>query len=427
MLRRLAQVLLCGAIAHHLVEATVRKPVKGDASSHQVALKTSQADDVGKQNATKVAPKAKVVTAEKQAKSAAHGKANAEKTEKHAKGAPHGTASDNLIMAYGAALIAMVGIVTVMFYPMGAAVVVQVVLYVSCLAFVKIALKLCYEQDFNYPKFITAVHLLISSSAAFVVLLYRRFANGKPIAVPTSSELFLGILPIACTFGCSIASENSALVFVSAAFSEVIAATNPVMSFCLTWVFGLGSDLRLLLPIGVVVMGCMISVNGEIYFSAMGLALLLLSVFFRGLKAVMQQKLMSGETKEKFDPVTLMAWMCMYAFIVVGTYSVATEGAAPMNAIRSSQNLPSLMAPLFGSAAIACTLNISALFVIRQLGAVGMQLVSQMKSILVVIGGIALLGESFTNPQKLGFGIVLTGVYWYSRMMRSLSPGAKGH
>jgi len=338
------------------------------------------------------------------------------KSATKAQSATNSDETNKLMTAYAIALVVMVAAVTAMFYPMGMNVVCQVVLYVSCLAFVKIALKIVYEYGFNYPKFITAIHLFISSSAAFIVLFYRMVSTGKSIAYPTRNELFMGVLPIAATFGCSIASENSALVFVSAAFSEVVASTNPVMSFSLTWILGMGANLSLIPPICVVVLGCLISVKGEMYFSSMGLALLLLSVFFRGLKAVMQQKLMTGETKEKFDPVTLMAWTCMFAFLVVAGYSVLSEGYAPIAALSAASDLTGLIGAILFSAVIACTLNISALFVIKQLGAVGMQMVSQMKSMLVVIGGIAVLGESFTNMQKFGFAVVLSGVYWYSRV-----------
>jgi len=337
------------------------------------------------------------------------------------------TGGSTLMEAYGVAIAVMVMLVTAMFYQQGFFTCFQVVLYVSCLAFIKIALKMVYEYGFNYPKFITACHLFVSSSAAFVVLLHRNLSNGKPVPVPTSSEFFMGILPIASTFGFSIASENSALVFVSAAFSEVVASSNPVMSAFLTWALGMPFPLQLLMPIGVVVIGCAISVTGEMYFSAVGLALLLLSVFFRGLKAVMQQKLMTGETKEKFDPVTLMAWTCMVAFFVVITYSALTEGRAPFEKMKEVSDFGGFFAALLGSCVIACTLNISALFVIKQLGAVGMQMVSQMKAMLVVIGGIAVLNESFTLVQWAGFVTVLGGVYWYSQMQRTLNPNAKGH
>merc|ERR1719217_573779 len=107
-------------------------------------------------------------------------------------------------------------------------------------------------------------------------------------------------------------------------------------------------------------------------------------------------------------------------------YSAATEGRAPYSALSEVPDKTSLYIMIALSAAIACTLNISALYVIKELGAVGMQMVSQMKSILVVIGGIALLSETFTLVQWAGFVTVLGGVYWYSQMQRTLNPNAKG-
>eukprot|EP00927_Polykrikos_kofoidii_P068782 TRINITY_DN64114_c0_g1_i1.p1 TRINITY_DN64114_c0_g1~~TRINITY_DN64114_c0_g1_i1.p1 ORF type:complete len:460 (+),score=46.38 TRINITY_DN64114_c0_g1_i1:99-1382(+) len=335
------------------------------------------------------------------------------------------TPPKSMFIAYAGAVAFMICVVSAMFYEMGFSVVVQVVMYVCCLAFVKIVMKIVYEYGFNYAKFVTSLHLFFSSLAAFIILLVRQLSTGKPIPVPTTSEFCFGILPIAMTFGLSIGTENQALVLVSAAFSEVVAASNPVMSAFLTWLFGMGFDTRLIAPICVVVTGCVLSVKGEMHFSALGLGMLLFAVFLRGLKAVMQQKLMTGETKEKFDPVTLMAWTCMTACLQLVLYSAATEGRAPLDALAASTDSMGLAVAIVASCIIACALNMSALFVVKQLGAVGMQMVSQMKSLLVVIGGVALLAESFTVLQYLGFGIVLVGVYWFSYVKRQAPPPIK--
>merc|ERR1712087_919443 len=98
-----------------------------------------------------------------------------------------------------------------------------------------------------------------------------------------------------------------------------------------------------------------------------------------------------------------MAWTCGFSFFELLAYSVATEGSAPWVGLAQAPDVMGLSLAILASAVIAVTLNISALFVIKQLGAVGMQMVSQMKSLLVVIGGIALLGKSFTDTQKAGF------------------------
>merc|ERR1719181_2356362 len=109
--------------------------------------------------------------------------------------------------------------------------------------------------------------------------------------VPSWDDFVYGILPIATSFGLSIGAENGALLLVSTAFSEVVAAANPVMSAFLTWAVGLEFHYRLLAPVSVVVLGCIISIAGELHFSGLGLAFLMLSVFCRGIKVVWQQKL----------------------------------------------------------------------------------------------------------------------------------------
>jgi len=356
-------------------------------------------------------------------KSAVHGAELGPDTKKPVEG--HG--SFYAMCVYAAAVMVMTLVVTFMFRGSGASVVAQVVMYVCCLAFIKIAMKEVFRLGFKYPKFVTSLHLLLSSGAAFIVMAKRKFVNGEEFVVPSSKELFYCILPIALMFGLSIGSENSALLYVSAAFSEVVAASNPVMSAFLTWATGLPFNFHLLAPILVVVTGCIISIKGELAFSAFGSGMLLFAVFCRGMKAVMQQKVLTGATKDKFDPCTLMAWTCLYSFIYMAAYSAATEGAVPIQLLGDGFGGAYLLGAILASCAIACTLNISALFVIKELGAVGMQMVSQMKSLLVVLGGVTLLSETFTLTQQIGFGIILGGVWWYSQMKLQLNPDAKGH
>ena len=63
----------------------------------------------------------------------------------------------------------------------------------------------------------------------------------------------------------------------------------------------------------------------------------------------------------------------------------------------------------------ACILNVANLFVIRDLGAVATTLAAQLKGILIILGGVAMLGEVVQAQQIGGFGIILGGVYWYNR------------
>lgn len=287
-------------------------------------------------------------------------------------------------------------------------------------------MKSVYNHQFKFPAFVTSLHLLFSAAVGFSLILQRRFRYGIKPGVPTLGEFFFGVVPIAVCFGLSIGAENSSLTLVSAAFSEVLAAMAPVFSAFLTIVLGMEFQWPLLIPIAFVIAGSCTAVSGELKFDKLGLMLLLAAGMLRAGKAVMQQKLMTGAMKEKFDPVTTMAWSCLVSWMVMATYSTFKEGMGPFVVLTGfgphghPVDVKGLLVALIMSCVVAVALNLSALFVIRQLGAVGMQMIGQMKSILTVAGGIAFLGETFTIKQKLGFASALVAVYAYSILKRKL-------
>merc|ERR1740123_1180176 len=64
----------------------------------------------------------------------------------------------------------------------------------------------------------------------------------------------------------------------------------------------------------------------------------------------------------------------------------------------------------------ATILNLSQLYVTKDLGAVGGQLVAQAKMVLTVLGGMVLFGETFSQLEVVGFLLSLIGVFTFSRM-----------
>eukprot|EP00929_Paragymnodinium_shiwhaense_P055360 TRINITY_DN27738_c0_g1_i2.p1 TRINITY_DN27738_c0_g1~~TRINITY_DN27738_c0_g1_i2.p1 ORF type:complete len:223 (+),score=22.21 TRINITY_DN27738_c0_g1_i2:99-767(+) len=115
---------------------------------------------------------------------------------------------------YGLIFLIMVTLVAGMYYKKGVAVVLEVVLYISCLALIKISLKSVYSFGWNHPQFLTAMHLLASSIVGFSILEYRHRVLGMPRPRPSKAEFYWGILPIAISFGVSIGAENGALLLV---------------------------------------------------------------------------------------------------------------------------------------------------------------------------------------------------------------------
>lgn len=328
-----------------------------------------------------------------------------------------------VVLAYPLAMMCVACMISVIYWPRGLAVVFMILAYVFALSTMKLCVKYVFTtKGFAFPKFLTAVHFVASSVFGFAVLHFRsRAKGGKEIVVPSFREATLTIFPIALSFAVSIGATNMALGFCSVAFSEIVGSTQPIYTVAVLLALGVEFDARLLLPVLVVVFGCGLSVTGAAEFSTVGFALVGVGNLARAVKGAGQQVLMTGETRERFEPLTLLAWMCLAASAVMLLFSGLTEGAAPYH--KLGDNSGTLVA-IAVSAVNACALNLTSLHVLRELGAVGIILVGQTKAVLTVLGGVVLFGEEVSEIQCIGFAVVLLGTFAYSNMESSLKQKA---
>lgn len=326
--------------------------------------------------------------------------------------------------AYPLAMLGVVLMISVIYWERGVAVILKIVVYLFALSTMKLSVKcVLATQGFMFPKLITALHLATSSLLGFAVLFYLRATAGRPIIVPTWGEL-LAILPIALSFALSIGATNLALGIATVSFTEIVGATQPLFSVAVLVASGVHFDRWLFLPVCVVVLGCGLTVTGEADFSWVGLLLVGTGNMARAVKGVGQQLLMTGAAKERFEPVPLLAWTCLVAAVIMSVWSAFTEGASPYRKLQSQEHVSGALIAIGISAMNACVLNLSQLFVVQELGAVGLILVGQSKAVLTVMGGIALFGEVVSKSECVGFAVVLLGTFAYSTMDRALKEKA---
>merc|ERR1719321_2244026 len=96
-------------------------------------------------------------------------------------------------------------------------------------------------------------------------------------------------------------------------------------------------------------------------------------------------------------------------------WSIFTEGVEPYEQLSGQKGLHVICGILI-TCFNACILNVSNLFVIKDLGAVATQLCATLKGILIVLGGIAVFGEQVAPMQFVGFLMELGGVFWYNKV-----------
>jgi len=333
------------------------------------------------------------------------------------------------VQTYFGAAILLAAAVVFIYGPRGPRVVVGVLVYLAALSTMTLSVKWVFStHQYSFPKLVTSLHFLSGGIVTGLLLATRKAA----MPIPTAYEFWVLIFPIAIAVVASIGANNMALVHCSAAFTEIIGSSTCLITIALVVLMGMPFDKWLILPSLLVATGCAMSITGEVNFSLIGMLLCFTANAFRSLKASLQQKLMTGETRDKFDPCALLFWICLPSMCVMFGASLVTEGMAPYQKLATMQSveLRGLAGALAASCVNATILNLAQLFVTKDLGAVGSQLAAQAKSVLVVLGSMVLFADPVTLLQVFGFMQVLLGVLIYSRMDKPQgkdSAKAAGH
>jgi len=299
------------------------------------------------------------------------------------------------------------------------AVIIRIMLYLLALSTIKMSVRILFvEHHFDFPKFLTGLHFFTSGLFCCIILMCTSLAVDKRDTIPSWRCMIGMILPISVAFACSIAAGNAALVYASTSFVEMISTSTPVCTVIVAILFDQPFRKQLVLPVLVVCGGLALCVTGQMKFSTMGCIFSLLATLLRSVKAVLQQILMVGENS-KFGPFELLAWISVPSVVLMLSWSMATEGLEPYSMLAKPSSYH-LILSISLTCVNACILNVMGTFVVKDLGAVGAQLTGQLKGVLTVLGGMAMLHETVYPQQAIGYGLVLLGVFWYTNMEASL-------
>lgn len=320
--------------------------------------------------------------------------------------------------------------VLVLYGPLGLSVALPVIVYVASLSTITLSVKLVLVL-YPFPKLLGSVHFFMGAVATGGLLLHRKVVRGLSIPVPTLEEMFGMIIPISFALVLSIGANNAALIHNSASFTEILSSANCVVTIAVVTLLGMPLDASLIPPAVTVAIGCALASFGDLDFSLAGCVLCLMACLFRSIKVALQQRLLTGRTREKFDAISLLFWIAMPCCLTTLLSSFISEGLRPWTILENFDDakLWNLKVAVLLSCANALVLNLAQLHVTKDLGAVGSQLAGQMKMVLVVLGGVALFNETLTWLEILGFSMSLLGVYWFSMAdaaIRNRTPPSKG-
>ncbi|KAI3459844.1 hypothetical protein Pfo_016507 [Paulownia fortunei] len=261
--------------------------------------------------------------------------------------------------------------------------------------------------NFPLPITLTMIHMGFSGLVAFFLI--RVFKVVAPVKM--TFEIYATcVIPISAFFASSLWFGNTAYLFISVAFIQMLKALMPVATFLMAVICGT-DKLRcdLFLNMVFVSFGVVISSYGEIHFNVVGTVYQVTGIFAEALRLVLTQVLLQKKGLT-LNPITSLYYIapCSFVFLFVPWYLLEMPG---MEVSQIQFNVWIF----FSNALCALALNFSIFLVIGRTGAVTIRVAGVLKDwILIALSTIIFPESTITKLNIIGYAIALCGVVMYN-------------
>lgn len=263
------------------------------------------------------------------------------------------------------------------------------------------------RRGFGYPVALTAVHMLCCRALAGLCL--------RGAVEPLSALALRKVRTMSVAFCASVACGNIALRFIYVSFAQMVTAAGPLFTMALMYTmagkrYSLAAYASMLPMCG----GVMMCTAGEINFNATGFAAVVGATLLRGVKSILQQRLLT-EPDERFDSLTLLYHMSGCSIAPLAAYAALVEHAALRDPKLAGEGAASLWALVLASGLVAFFLNLANFTVTKLTSAVALQVLGNVKVVLSIALSLAIFGNRVSEWSAAGCAVTLLGVAAYNR------------
>ncbi|KAJ7666147.1 triose-phosphate transporter family-domain-containing protein [Mycena polygramma] len=259
------------------------------------------------------------------------------------------------------------------------------------------------DLAFKFPVFLVTWHLTFAAIGTRILQRTTNLLDGTK-DVNMNKDMFLrSILPISVLFSGSLILSNSAYLYLSISYIQMLKAFNAVAVLLISWIFRIAEPNR---KLGVIV--CMISFGvaltstGERRFNIIGFAIQAAAVVFEASRLVMVEILLHGM---KMDPLVSLHYFAPVCALINLVCLPFTEGLEPFYQLARIGPLIFL-----SNAFVAFFLNVAAVFLVGVGSGLILTLAGVLKDILLITGSVLLFGALVSPMQVFGYSIALAGL-----------------
>ncbi|KAL9160422.1 hypothetical protein ABFS82_08G198600 [Erythranthe guttata] len=265
------------------------------------------------------------------------------------------------------------------------------------------------EINFPYPLGLTLLHMVFSSVLCFVltkVLKIMKVEEGMTLDIYVSS-----VLPIGAMFAMTLWLGNTAYLYISVAFAQMLKAIMPVAVFILGVLAGLEvMSCRMLLIMSVISFGVLVASVGEISINWVGVVYQMGGVVGEALRLIFMEIFVKRKGL-KLNPISMMYYVSPCSAVCLLLPWIFLE--MPRMDAQGTWNFKPLVLTLNSLCTFA--LNLSVFLVISHTSALTIRVAGVVKDWVVVLLSALLFADTkLTLINLFGYAIAIAGVAAYN-------------
>ncbi|XP_074560002.1 putative sugar phosphate/phosphate translocator At3g14410 [Curcuma longa] len=265
------------------------------------------------------------------------------------------------------------------------------------------------EINFPYPVALTFLHMLFSSVLCF--LLTKVFKIIKIEGGMTSDIYITSVIPIGAMFAMTLWLGNSAYLYISVAFAQMLKATMPVAVFFLGAAAGLEAmSCKMFTIMSVISIGVVVASYGEISISWVGVVYQMGGVVGEASRLIFME-IFVKKKGVRLNPISMMYYVSPCSALCLFVPWIFLE--KPKMDSSGPWNFPIITLAL--NCLCTFALNLSVFLVISRTSALTIRVAGVVRDWVVVLLSALLFSDSkLTIVNLIGYGLAIAGVIAYN-------------
>ncbi|KAI3981992.1 hypothetical protein MKX01_018898 [Papaver californicum] len=261
--------------------------------------------------------------------------------------------------------------------------------------------------NWPFPITLTMIHMSFCSGLAFILVRVLKLV--EPVSM--SKELYISsVVPIGALYSLSLWFSNSAYIYLSVSFIQMLKALMPVAVYSISVMFKKESfKTKTMANMLSISFGVAIAAYGEAKFDSWGVILQLSAVAFEATRLVLIQILLTSKGIT-LNPITSLYYVapCCLGFLFFPWVLVEF----PILKESSSFHFDWL---IFGTNSVcAFALNLAVFLLVGKTSALTMNVAGVVKDWLLIGFSWRVIRDTVTMVNLIGYGVAFLGVTYYN-------------